>query len=131
MSLPPWMIDRLVESGHVTFRRTSRRAQARRCKCGAGVVSGLDGRVAALDIDADPVSLSEVGVLAARLAGRRVVGLAMGPAHPELFQTSATEPPFGCVLVPVHICGERIPSEWRAPVPPRAPAVPVPEEPPF
>jgi hypothetical protein len=125
------MIDRLVESGHVTWRRTSRRAQARRCKCGAGVVSGLDGRAAALDIDADPVALSEVGVLAARLAGRRVVGLAMGSARPELFRTSATEPPWGCVLVPVHVCGERVPDGWRAPVAPRAPEAPVTVEPPF
>lgn len=125
------MIDRLVESGHVTWRRTSRRAQARRCRCGAGVVSGLDGRAAALDIDADPVALSEVGVLAARLAGRRVVGLAMASPRPELFRTSMTEPPWGCVLVPVHVCGERVPDEWRAPVAPRAEPEPVGVEPPF
>ncbi len=115
MSLPPWMIDRLVEQGHMTWRRTSRRAQARRCKCGAGVVSGLDGRVAALDVDADPVSLSEVGVLAARLSGRRVVGLSMGLGRAELFQTSAVSPPWGSVLIPVHVCGVRVPEAWRAP----------------
>lgn len=115
MSLPPWMIDRLVEQGHVTWRRTSRRAQARRCRCGAGVVSGLDGRVAALDVDADPVPLSEVGVLAARLEGRRVVGLAMGLGRAELFQTSAVSPPWGSVLIPVHRCGVRVPEAWRAP----------------
>lgn len=115
MSLPAWMIDRLVEQGHVTLRGTSRRARARRCKCGAGVVSGLDGRVCALDTDADPVPLSEVGVLAARLAGRRVVGLAMGLGRAELFKTSAVSPPWGSVLLPVHRCGERVPEGWRAP----------------
>ena len=131
MSLPSWVIDRLIESGHVTFRGTSRKARARRCGCGAGVVSGLDGRVCALDVDADPVALSEVGVLAARLAGRRVVGLSMGVGRPELFQTSATAPPWGCVLVPVQVCGERVPVEWRAPVELRSPEPATSSEPPF
>lgn len=68
----------------------------------------------ALDTDADPVALSEVGVLAARLGGRRVLGLSFGVGRPELFTTSAVSPPWGCVMVVEHACGQRVPAGWRA-----------------
>ena len=123
MSLPPWVVDRLVAAGHMSLRGSTRQARARRCKCGAGVVSGLDGRVMALDTDADPVALSEVGVLAARLVRRRVLGLSFGLGRPELFASSAVSAPWGCVMVVEHVCGLRVPSEWRAPrVDPPAPS---------
>ena len=115
----------------MTLRGTTRYAKARRCKCGAGVVSGLDGRVAALDTDADPVALSEVGVLAARLEGRRVLGLSFGIARPELFWTSAVTPPWGCVMVVEHRCGVRVPDAWRAPKPQETPPEQTPGGVPF
>lgn len=98
----------------MTLAGYTRRARAKRCGCGAGVVFGLDGDLCAFETDADPVPLSELGVVAARLAGRRVVGLTTGIGRPELFRSSSTVPPGGSVFVLVHECGFRVPVAWRA-----------------
>jgi hypothetical protein len=75
MTKPPaWLADR---------NPTSDRARVQKCpQCGQAVIRALVGRIAALDIRADPQPLDLASELAARLAGRLTFCLSIRPHLP-------------------------------------------------
>lgn len=67
-----WLVDHLIRTGHMTETGATRRARLRSCPrgCGAWVVFGLDGIVAAREARVDPTPLSALGEALALLEGR-------------------------------------------------------------
>ena len=114
MSLPPAVVARLIDSGSLSLRRTGRRATGRRCKCGRGVVSGLDADTCALDVDADPVAINELGELEAIAAGLLTFDLCLVGVPMLERRRFGSVRRAGWLVLPEHRCSV-VPSGWRAP----------------
>jgi hypothetical protein len=73
----PWEIleSHLIRTGAISPDGTTRRAQPRRCRCGARILVGLDADRCALRADVDPTPLSALGEALAHLEGRRTYAL--------------------------------------------------------
>lgn len=71
-----WLRDHLIRSGHMTETGATRKARLRPCPgCPHDVLVGLDDVMCALEVQADPVPLSELGEALAVLQGRRTFHL--------------------------------------------------------
>jgi hypothetical protein len=119
VAAPLWVKQMLMESGRMTSRGTTRKAQVRRCGgCGRVILSGLDGDVLAFDVDVDPTPLSEAGEEATVASGRVSYGLST-VGRPDLNwrgRWHVGKPAgFGRVVLAQHVCGEPVPRGWRAP----------------
>jgi hypothetical protein len=69
--IPDWLRELLIQSGQLTSDGYTRRARTRFCrKCGATIVSGLDGDAVAGRVDVDVTCLDNEQELEALLAGR-------------------------------------------------------------
>lgn len=113
--MPRWLADHLeTEQG---AEPGARYAKARRCKCAAMTLQGLDADVAALHVTVDPEPLNIEGELAALLTTRRTytlrpVNTSSGKIRHELthrpsWRITGTPPRIGApydVLVS-HRCG--------------------------
>ena len=119
---PPWLRDRLT-----------RNARPRRCRCGAPLLVGLDGDVAALTAKADPVAISCHGEAAALLTGRATYDAVPVGKNVQLSPRWVwhIRAPRRYVVLAEHRCGA--PPLDRDPNPPRPPTTqkPLPAEPEF
>ena len=104
----------LIDKGVLTSRMTSRNARVGSCrKCHRPVVSGLDARVAARDVDVDVAVLSRDGELWCVFAGREVFALIGGrledrTAKAVLYRACSS------AVHARHRCGEPVPARWLA-----------------
>lgn len=139
-----WLLDHLVQSGHVTESGLTRKARVRSCpgRCGQQLLSGLDDpATCALEVRVDPVPLSPLGEALAVVEGRYTVALHREAGRLVLDPRS----PYDIAARPAgtgdredvmrqHRCGDPPPTgALAAPSthPEAGPQTPVDDEPPF
>lgn len=70
MSVPQWLAQQLINSGHWDVNAIGRNARGRRCRdCGEWVLAGLDGDRCAEAVHVDPTPLSALGEMVALVGG--------------------------------------------------------------
>ena len=117
-----WRNEIIKTTGAVTGRRTSNKAQVRRCrKCGAVILAGLDAPMCAVDVDLDPTPLKRDQQKAAALIGRRVYDIDMGGAisYRESDHIQKYWPAGGTSRFVQHLCGAAVPVDNSKVKPPK------------
>lgn len=65
-----WLTDHLIAGGHLTETGLSRRARIRTCRCRHLILAGLDSDICAFEAAADPIPLTPLAEMLARIEGR-------------------------------------------------------------
>lgn len=120
--LPAWVADKIATTTGLD-PRLGRRPRATICRrCQAPVLHGLDGERCALQVDADPTLLTNIGELLALLAGRATFDLDSHPpqlTHRHRWRIRG-HPADTNTVIPEHTCGAAaLPNRPPEPPPPR------------
>lgn len=111
------MLDALFSTGRMFTRKASRH----RCpRCGASVLSAVDGDLAAEQVTVDPTPLDHADELACKIADRPTYRLRIREGRAQLDDRDrVTGPaPDGATIVPAHRCGARFPGALKLLDPP-------------
>lgn len=114
-----WCWRRWEERHHPTtpkWCRMSRRAHGAVCRCGAAILAGDDGDVAAVGARVDPRHLNRTGELLAVIDRRTTYALDPRGALHRRDRWTIRAPARGPVLAS-HQCGRPLPVHWLTPQP--------------
>ncbi|CAB5217083.1 hypothetical protein UFOVP199_51 [uncultured Caudovirales phage] len=128
----PTQLKIIQNTGKVTERRTSNKAQKRTCpKCRQTILAGLDAPTCALDVNLDPTPLDRPQQLAAIIIRAHIYDINqtghINWRHPT--EIINRPPPPGTTRHLTHSCGQTITN--NNPTPPPTPQPDTNERPPF